>query len=246
MKTRGISQEALKLIACLAMLIDHIGATILLHLFAVAGGGSPVYLLYLLSRCIGRIAFPIFCFLLVEGACHTRNPKRYALRLAIGAVLSELPFDLAFFGGWTWSGQSVMLTLLIGFLALEAMKRFSSWPKKLLVLVPFVLAAALLRTDYGGAGVLIIALFGLTRELPYRHAIQCTGMGVIICALIPSWVLVGDVRLPMELLALLAMVPIAAYNGQKTTRSKVVQWAFYLFYPVHISVLWLLEQLIYA
>jgi membrane protein implicated in regulation of membrane protease activity len=76
--------------------------------------------LYYSLRVIGRFAFPIYCFLLAEGAHCTRNPKKYALRMAIGAVLSELPYDLAFYGGWTMENQSVMITLLLGFGALEA------------------------------------------------------------------------------------------------------------------------------
>ena len=80
MEKKGLSQEALKSIACITMLLDHIGATM------VRG--------YTL-RIIGRIAFPIFCFLMAEGAYHTKNPRKYCLRLMIGMLLSELPFDLA-------------------------------------------------------------------------------------------------------------------------------------------------------
>src|SRR5699024_500130 len=95
MKEKGLSQEGLKLLACLTMLLDHIGATLV-----------PGWTL----RIIGRLAFPIFCFLLAEGAHYTKNPAKYAFRLAIGAILSEIPFDFALFGGWTWYYQSVMLT----------------------------------------------------------------------------------------------------------------------------------------
>ena len=85
MKKRDISQEGLKLIACVSMLADHVGA--------VFFPGS-------ILRFMGRLAFPIYCFLLTEGACHTRNPKRYALRLLSGILLSELPYDVLFYGGW--------------------------------------------------------------------------------------------------------------------------------------------------
>ena len=101
MKPKGISQETLKLIACVTMLIDHIGATLVAPTDAIYYAYVELYTamawVNLVMRCIGRIAFPIFCFLLVEGAHHTRNPRKYALRLAIGMVLSEIPFDLAFF-----------------------------------------------------------------------------------------------------------------------------------------------------
>ena len=104
MERKGLSQEGLKVIACLTMLVDHIGATMV----------SGYWL-----RIIGRIAFPIYCFLLAEGASYTKNPKKYALRLLIGFLLSELPFDLAFRRKLTWDYQNVMLTLLLGFLAVQ-------------------------------------------------------------------------------------------------------------------------------
>ena len=100
MEKCGLSQESLKLIACITMLLDHIGATLVLRM--VQGMPMPndqyrqLVGIYYAFRIIGRIAFPIFCFLLVEGAYRTRNPKKYGLRLFIGMLLSEIPFDLAF------------------------------------------------------------------------------------------------------------------------------------------------------
>ncbi|MBQ5865712.1 MAG: hypothetical protein IIW56_03400 [Oscillospiraceae bacterium] len=105
MRTRVLPQEGLKLIACLTMLIDHFGHTIVPCL--------PVpYManLYYACRIIGRIAFPIYCFLLAEGMYHTRNPGKYIGRLAIGILLAEIPFDLLFEGGISWEYQSVMVT----------------------------------------------------------------------------------------------------------------------------------------
>ena len=80
MEKKCISQEMLKIIACVTMLLDHIGATM------VSGYGL---------RIIGRIAFPIYCFLLVEGFTYTRNKAKYAMRLFVFALISEVPFDLA-------------------------------------------------------------------------------------------------------------------------------------------------------
>ena len=249
MKKRGISQEALKLIACVSMLIDHVGATVVLDGFRYAGtetGAWTLYRIYLLMRVIGRIAFPIYCFLLAEGAHYTHSPRRYALRLAIGAVLSELPFDLAFFGGWTWIYQNVMLTMLLGFLALEAMGKCRNWLLKLLAAAPFALVAEWCQTDYGGAGVLLIVLFGITRELPHRGLLQLAGMALICGFLIPgSTITIGPFRIGIELFALLGMIPIFWYSGRKTTSGKAVQWGFYLFYPVHLTILYLLQLLLF-
>lgn len=250
MKNRGISQEALKLLACAAMLIDHTGATIVYDKYLeVLSIGTlsqvkTLYQLYWIMRIIGRIAFPIFCFLLAEGVHYTRSPKKYALRLTVGAALSELPFDLALFGGITLEYQSVMLTMLLGFFALQVMAKCPGYLLKCLSAIPFALLAEWLLTDYGGAGVILIALFGITRELPHRGLIQLVGMVLICNYWIPgAKILIGDYRIAVELFAVLALIPIALYSGRKRVSSKAVQWGFYLFYPIHLWILYCIGRI---
>ena len=223
MKKTGLSQEMLKLIACMTMLIDHAGAVLFPQ--------------YLSLRIIGRIAFPIYCFLLAEGMFYTKSPKRYGLRLGVGAVLSELPFDLALFGGITLQYQSVMITLLLGFLMAILMRHVRKLHWQVLLVIPFALVAEWMNTDYGGWGIALIALFILSRDLPQRLLVQATGMAVI-CYLMDSYVMsIGSLSVPIEMFALAAMVPIALYSGEKWSRSKALQWGFYLFYPVHLTAL---------
>lgn len=230
MTKRPLSQEGLKFLACAIMLLDHIGATLI-----------PWGTL----RIIGRLAFPIFCFLLAEGAHYTRNPRNYLLRLGIGAILSELPFDLALFGSWSWQHQSVMITLLLGAMALLAMKRMTQPLLKILVLLLFACLADFMNTDYGGAGVLMIALFGLTRERKYGWLVQLLGMYLICRWIIPGGVVwfIGRYVF-IEIFAILALIPIWLYSGKKSTSSRAVQWAFYLFYPVHLWILYLISILL--
>lgn len=220
-KQRGISQEILKLIACVTMLFDHVGSA----LFPEA----------LWMRVIGRIAFPIYCFLLVEGVHHTRHPARYGIRLAICMLLAEVPFDLALPGGLTWEYQNVMLTLLLAYLMLQGMKRIRPLWGKVLLIVPFAVVAELLRTDYGALGIGMVAVFMLTRENPHRVAIQA----FCLC-LMP---LLREGIFTVEPLCIMALLPIEFYSGRKLTHSRWVQWGFYLFYPVHLAiialVLWL-------
>ena len=226
LKKNRISQEGLKIIACLTMLIDHIGATLV-----------PVTAL----RLIGRLAFPIYCFLIAEGMAHTRDVKKYGIRLAIGAVLAEVPFDLAIYGRLTLSHQSVMVTMLIGYLMVLWIRRSKGVP-----LVPAIVcavAAELLSTDYGAAGIAMIALFVLSREHKDRITIQVMGLG-LICWLIGGygWQ-VGQIFVPAQMFGLLALIPIGLYSGTKITTSRAVQWGFYLFYPVHLVVLWIIQIL---
>ena len=227
MKRYGLSQEGLKLVACVTMLMDHIGAVLLPQ--------------YLFLRYIGRIAFPIYCFLLAKGVHYTNNPKKYCLRLGVGTILSEIPFDLALFGGLTFHYQSVMLTLLIAFLMALCMKHTGSVILRALWVVPFALVAEWFRTDYGGMGVVLVGLFVLTRELPHRKLFQFVGMLPILWFTGGMWMQAAGIRMPVEMLALAALIPIGLYSGRKSTVSPWVQRAFYLFYPVHLAVLFLIR-----
>lgn len=251
MRKRGLSQEGLKLLACVTMLIDHIGATLVLRMLQTMPVRNEQYYLlvgiYYAMRIIGRVAFPIYCFLLVEGAYHTRNPKKYGMRLLVGMLLSEIPFDLAFSHRgnvlFDWSSNSVMLTLLLGFCMIEAMKRWTDF-RKVAVILPFYLLAEWMHTDYGGLGILMIAVFALTRGLPQEKLYQFLGLSLVVYP--GSRAIIGSVAVNLEWFAVLALIPIFCYDGRKLNYHKAVQWGFYLFYPVHIAVLALLEVLIFG
>lgn len=225
----GLRQEELKAIACLTMLLDHIGAVFM-----------PGYYSYYFLRILGRIAFPIYCFLLAEGSCHTRNPRRYALRLGLGALAAEMPYDLAFYGGITWAHQSVMLTLLLGYGALEGWKRLPTWCR--VPMTAFLsLLAEWLNTDYGAWGVVMIVLFGVLRDRPrWQLAVMLTLVLVAMDSIgVPFlW------EIPIELFALLALIPIFLYSGKRSGQGRGIQFLFYCFYPAHMLLLWTLSQII--
>ena len=225
----GISQEVLKLIACLTMLIDHIGY---------------VFLPYPILRIIGRIAYPIYAFLLCQGLHHTKNPGKYLLRMLLVLVITELPYDLLFRGEWTWVHQNVMFTLLLGLLMGLCIRKVSALPVKLLLTVPFALLAELARTDYGGYGILIIALFMLSHYAPHPRLVEAIGLFAFSLFLSQSAVLIWGLPVPIQLFTLVALVPISLYNGKKSTSSPALQWAFYLFYPVHLVILFLIRVFI--
>ena len=137
MERKGFSGSELKMIAIATMLIDHIAATVIIRVLKFGGYNDSLYQLYRVMRNIGRIAFPIFCFLLVEGFMHTRDREKYALRLGCFAAISEIPFDLAFNGKILEVGyQNVFFTLLLGLLTMMAydsvmnQSRFSLLKKK--------------------------------------------------------------------------------------------------------------------
>lgn len=219
LKEKPLSQESLKLIACITMLIDHIGAIFV-----------PTWPFF---RIIGRISFPIFCFLLVEGFHHTKNARKYGLRLLLSAVISEVIFDLAFYGQPTWDASSVMVTLFLGFCVLQIIQSKQNIVIKVICALLFALAGGMLHSDYGVYGILLIFLFDLTRKLPNKKVIQLAVMILLFYHM-------GGIAI----YAAFSIIPISLYSAQKKTYNKAIQWTFYLFYPVHLFVLYLIKFLL--
>lgn len=231
----------LKLIACVTMFIDHFTEIFIpqtLRMVSIGGIQRQLPIAYLTGRMIGRIAFPIYCFLLVEGFFHTRDRRKYMLRMAVFALISELPFDLAFQikGGEflledAFGYQNVMVTLLLGLVLMYLYE----WIKMKYLAVPLVFntlgvaaivgvgcAASLLKTDYGMGGILFIMVFYLFRG---RKFLLFLGMAVVMLFFTNI----------LELAGLVAFVPIFLYNGK---RGANVKYAFYAFYPAHLLLLW--------
>ena len=176
-------------------------------------------------RYIGRLAFPIFCFLAVEGFLHTHDVKKYVRRLLLFGLLSEVPYDLAFFRTpFAPQHQNVYWTLALGVLAMAGLKRFEKenglpgWQGLMWAGGCAALALAV-NTDYHAIGVLIICTLYLTRADRKR---QC---------------LAGALLFLFELTAPLAFVLVWFYNGQRGACSLLQKKAFYWFYPVHLLVL---------
>ena len=228
MTKKGISQEMLKLIACVTMLLDHIGATLYPSLEL---------------RMIGRISFPIFCFLLSEGIYHTKNPKKYGVRMFLGILLAEIPFDLLFYHRLTLLHQSVMVTLFLGFLYGTIQKKIEKMGHKLLLVLPFLLLAEVLCSDYGGWGIATVAFFVLTRDLSGRWLAQLIGLALINWMIGGARISVGSVWVPIQVLAVFSLIPIRCYRGRKISDARWTQIGFYLFYPLHILALYLLRSL---
>lgn len=167
----------LKWIAMITMLIDHMGYLLLGYGVLWVLPESAIqyvkwYRIYWMMRCVGRVAFPVYAFLLTEGIVHTRDWKRYAWRLGIFAFLSEIPFDfMCFQKPFSMAGQNVFFTLLIGLLTVKAAEHASgriSGEKRMTVWIVITglgcVTAVLLRTDYDYTGVILIVLLHLDRK----------------------------------------------------------------------------------
>lgn len=260
-----MSALALKLIACLCMLLDHIGYCV--H-------GLPAL------RAIGRIAFPLYVFLMSEGFRHTSDRIRYGLRLLLFAILSQVPFWLlmaedSWYGYW-----NVMVTLLLSLLCLWLLEACRKRKLLYLAAIPGILGLCvildlgILHTDYGAKGLMLAVSFYYLypqpgapvgkKALPTWLSWTLLTLAVFVSVFhadlfhwgldLLSWVRGKGFRLTpwrwwsrMQLFSLLVIPLILLYNGRRgwTPGSrpgrKCLQYAFYLFYPAHMLVLyWLL------
>lgn len=236
---RFISGFALKLIAATAMLLDHMAYTVLPG--------------HLWLNCVGRLAFPIYAFLIAEGFRHTSSVRRYILRLLAFAALSEIPFNLVCSGTlWYAPHQNVMFTFAIALgtlWALERCQRLESSamrvPLTMLALAAGFAAAELARTDYGCMGVLTVAVFYYMRQsrLAQLAAIMVINSFLLAGQTLSVQVFSLTVQFPVQGFAVAALAPIWLYSGKQGLSGKAVKYGFYAFYPAHLLVLALLAML---
>lgn len=238
MRDRGLTGGTLKWIAVLSMLVDHFTAVFYV---GSAYAGKPLFPwgVYVGLRAAGRLAFPLFAFLLAEGLRHTRSVKKYLMRLFLFGVLSEIPFDLAFRRTWMdWSYQNVFFTLFLGLLAVWLWQRLTGgdpgrcgiW-RVVLGLLAIAGAAAAAEfgcTDYGMWGVLTVVSMALFWESEWQRSLFAG------CFLLGSSAL--------EIFSLPSFALIHWYNGRRGRQSK---YFFYLFYPLHLLLLVLVCHVLY-
>ena len=221
-KYQILDGTALKLIAMISMVFDH--------------AGDMFFPDVMWPRMIGRLAMPIFSFFIAEGFSHTRDKKKYLCRLGIFALISEIPFDLAFEGKIGFSHQNIMLSFFLAVVALmlydwiqsgtKSEENHASIGKTILGVIAVAAIAALsllLRADYTIFAVIAVFLFYVLRQ---KHPLVRTGVGVAFLALtrtVGYYCTTG-----------LSFIPLAMYNGKK---GKGLKWLFYGFYPGHLLLL---------
>ena len=232
-----LSASALKALAMACMLLDHMWATV------IPGNTWMTW--------VGRLTFPLYAFLIAEGFFHTADRRRYALRLLGLALLSEIPFDLIQFSTPFFPfHQNTVFTLLLGLWAISGLDRARQEPTpRRIILGLLTLAAACLLggigfVDYGVMGVLTVVLFYLLRDFPLAWLAQLAAIVLLNIVFFKGQTIpLLGFDFPTQGFAVLALVPIWLYNGKKGFGGKGFQWASYLFYPVHLLVLYLLYAL---
>lgn len=233
-----VTSFVLHLLAMAFMLCDHLWGT-------VVPGNDWL-------TCVGRITFPIFAFLIVEGYFHTKDLKAYVKRLLIFALISEVPFNLMMGGIFNPAHQNVLWTFLIG---IGLIRLIEKGKEKRTVRMWLLVGAGILlgcvvallgMVDYMHFGVLMVLVFYLFR--PRRW--WCY-LGQLICLAVINLEWMGGLVYPFELFgrewlfprqgfALLALIPIWLYRGKQGPYNQTLKYIYYGFYPVHILILGLL------
>lgn len=228
----GITAMQLRLLAMTLMLLDHLWATV------VPGNDWMTY--------VGRMAMPIFAFQIAEGYCHTSNVKKYRNRLLLFALLAEIPFDLVMGGSMFFPyHQNVLFTLLLGLWACSALDKakrkgtVGGWLKGGLTALASCLVGFVALLDYGFMGVAMVILFFLLRDFPMARAAQLAAMVLLNIVFFEGQSLIlplggREIFFPVQGFAVLALIPIWLYNGEKGRGGKAAQYAAYAFYPLHL------------
>ena len=224
-----LSGSMLKLLALVSMITDHFASTVLSRmdigtetLFTL---GSRTLTLCRICRYFGRLAFPLYCFLIAEGFRHTHDKKRYGATLLGFALISEIPWNLWITGKFTYVKQNVFFTLFLGFMAVYVFERFKDKTVyQLAALIAVFAAAILIKSDYGAKGVAFILLIHVLRENKTAAAF------------------IGSFVLKHTLIMMVTFGIMGMYNGERGfIRGKVWKYFFYIIYPVHIFALYLIR-----
>ena len=236
-KNFELTAAVLHIIAMTLMLMDHLWATLL---------PAREWL-----TCAGRVAFPIFAFMAVEGYFHTRSFKKYILRMLLFAVLSEIPFDLMYGGTWFYPvHQNVLWTFLLGLLGVWLMEQVRKKGKTWMYLLVCVLVVpaglglgTLCMVGYYGVGVLTVFVFYFLHGrkwwcfLGQLAALYWLNVELLGGLMYPVQLFGMEFELCQQGLALLALIPIWLYRGRQGYHSKPFQYLCYAFYPVHMLLL---------
>lgn len=253
-----MNAQRLKLLAILSMTIDHLGVVFnVLHRYKIAGVEVGNYMsdAYWQIRVIGRLAFPIFCFLIAEGCAHTKDIKKYIGRLAVFAIIAQIPYHV-FISMWTgiddiasnllhFTQGNVLVTLTLGAMSVFFYsKLFEVKRGKLLYVVGICaafVAVILLRGEYDLCGLLIILLvYAFRKKDDISLDSKVFGnkyIQVLCCTLVTlSYYIVMLHASIYEILgATISALPLLLYNNKPGNRTW--KWVFYIYYPAHMLIL---------
>lgn len=214
----------LKIIACITMILDHIK-------YAIPATNN-FFTMY-----FGRIAFPLFAFLITEGYVHTKNLKQYYKRLILFAIISQIPFMLFRSLVGEYLMLNIMFTLLLGLLAITSYdkieNKFLSIPLCLMV----IWLGSILKVDYGWYGVATVLILYICRKNKKLQIVSFSLLTVIYYYTIGYFKIIFiQILLLYLLFTIIPIILIYFYNGKLGRKTK---YFFYWFYPAHMLILYL-------
>ena len=220
-KLKGINGAQLKYIAFASMFIDHFNKAIITPFLT---GTGPMVIITTIFDILGRIAFPIFAFMVVEGFFKTKSQWKYLRNLLIFAVISEIPYDMFQSAEFvnTWS-QNILWGLALGLFTIMVIDKLKEKIKKrplwifvsLLIVALSSLGSMLISSDYEYYAIIIIYLYYIF----YDKRLVASGIGYLVII--------------KEIYAILGFTTVLLYNGEKGKQNKIFN---YLFYPVHLLI----------
>ena len=246
-----LNSNMIKLIAIIAMTIDHIA-------WAVYQGYST-YPLAVIMHIIGRLTCPIMCFCIAEGYHYTHDVKKYTRRLFLFALISHIPYmlqSMAFkefgwlalvpfatgngFVGHVFNQTSVMWSLAIGLvmLRINGSEKIKPALKPLLIILLCVVA---FPADWSCIASLLVLSIGANRGCPIKQILWCA-LYALIYACVYFFAL-SNVYGLIQLGVVLSIPVLYLYNGKRGNNpqlNKVIKWLFYVYYPLHLLVIWLI------
>ena len=231
-----MSSFALHIIAMIFMLCDHMWATILDYEWLT---------------CIGRIAFPIFAFLITEGYIHTSNINKYIKRMVIFAIITEIPFNLMVSASPIYPfHQNVLWTFVISLLTLKYLNfdNTKNIFKSILIIILAIIIATITMCDYFGAGVMMVVGFYIFRKSKLLQLLMIIYVNMILLQgySYPIDIAGYTYYFPQQGFALLSLIFIWLYNGKQGYHAKWFKIFCYAFYPLHMLILYILTIVLFA
>ena len=246
-KTGFLNSNSIKLIAVFAMTLDHIAW--------MQFPGYPTDFLPVIMHIIGRITCPIMCYCVAEGFHYTKNINKYTLRMFLFAIVSHFAYVFAsgnysdfhsfipFYSGKIFNQTSVMWSLTLGLLMLRTAYSKKIKSKALKVLLILLICVLALPSDWSCAASLFILSFGTN-----RNNLKMQSVWLIIYAAVYSLVYIfaiDKVYGILQMAVVLSIPIIYAYNGERGKNikfNKFMKWFFYIYYPLHLFIIGILNQ----
>ena len=234
----SLNRAQIKYIAIVALLLDHMAV-----FFLPPEKYPALTFLYVIMRTVGRMAGPVMLYFIAEGYRYTSSRLKYGIRLLCFGLLSQIPYSLARYRTISGTNLNVMITLFMSFLMLVIADKMKDKVMKGIVVFTFMILT--LFSDWGVLGPFMVWLFYIYREDRKKQLISYISLclaEIVMSVLIIMSGAIAWYEVIWQIGMALPIILIYLYNGESGKKNFIYKWSFYLFYPLHFLVLWLILQ----